>query len=281
MFEFHILGYEAYYVLWIFFLCAFLGNLAETIFCASENGVLDSRAGILYLPINPLYGVGGVVMAVFLAPHVGDPLAIFAIAALVGSVIEYVTSWVLQKFFDAKFWDYTDAPLNINGRICLKYSLYWGVLGLILVFILRGYLNWLIDAVPRDIGNVALAILTVIFVFAVIVSVLAIPRLSRRVEALRQHHVDRPRANPMTPAEVSELAPDRGLDKVVGLLAPDRLMVYNYPAMDTVNEYIDRTGQNKIGWYFNPKGIATTYDPNRPTTAANDTHPDEASTPAT
>lgn len=273
VFQFQILGYEAYYVLWVFFLCALLGNLAETVFCASENGVIDSRAGIVYLPINPLYGVGGVVMAVFLAPHVGSPIAIFLIAALVGSVIEYVTSWGLERFLGAKFWDYSGHPLNINGRICLQYSLYWGVLGLLLVFILKGYLNWLIDAVPRDVGNGVLLALTIVFVFACVVSVLAIPRFGRRVAGLRAAGVDRPRSNPMTPAEVSTIVPDKGLDKVVGVLAPDRLMVFNYPAMDDVNEYVARTGQDKIGWYFAPKGIAATYDPSRPTTPQNDIHP--------
>lgn len=264
MFEFQILGAESYYVLWVFFLCAFIGNVAETAFCASENGVIDSRAGILYLPINPLYGVGGVTMAVFLLPYVGDPIAIFFVGALVGSVIEYVTSWVLETFFGAKFWDYTGQPLNIGGRICLQYSIYWGVLALLLVFILLRYLTWIYTAIPRDVGNVVLQALTIVFTFAALVSILAIPRLSRRVAALRAAGIERPRSNPMTPAEVSQLVPDKGLDKLVGILAPDRLMVYNYPAMDQVNEYIDRTGQKKIGWYFSPRGIALKYDPNRP-----------------
>jgi predicted membrane protein len=60
-----------------------------------------------------------------------NSLAIFSLALIICSTIEYLSSYVMEKLFNARWWDYSKKPFNINGRICLKNALCFGVMGLI------------------------------------------------------------------------------------------------------------------------------------------------------
>lgn len=135
-----------------FIIFSFVGWIYECIYCTCNHGHWQNR-GFLYGPICPIYG-SGVVLALIvfhLIPPVetnGEhPLwAIFLICAVGSAILEFVTSWVLEKCFHALWWDYSSVPFNIQGRICLPATCGFGIAGVVVVRLLIPFL----DALPRD-----------------------------------------------------------------------------------------------------------------------------------
>ena len=133
-------GLNGYKLMLICFVGSFLGVVIETLWCLLRHGYIESRAGLVYGPFNLLYGAGAVVLALALYRfrNRGRWLS-FLGGMLVGSVVEYVCSWGQEALFGSRSWDYSAMPFNLNGRICLLYSCFWGVLGVL----------WIKDVYPR------------------------------------------------------------------------------------------------------------------------------------
>ena len=127
-----------FFVWFVVYSC--MGWLYETLYCTVKSGKWANR-GFLYGPMCPIYGVGALgISAVYehLRWEGGGDTAwwqIFVIAVLGSVVLEYSTSWLLEKMFHAYWGDYSDSPLNINGRVCLPASLAFGVAGLVVVYL--------------------------------------------------------------------------------------------------------------------------------------------------
>ena len=104
---------------------------------------------------------------------------------LSGSVTEYIVSFVGEKLLNTKWWDYSDKFLNINGRICLIYSIFWGLLGLYLIKVVNPLIDKLINFIKTKCGVVKLrsvaTISTVVLIIDCIVSGLAIDFFLTRV----------------------------------------------------------------------------------------------------
>lgn len=117
--------------LW-FLLYSFLGWVYESILVSVQERRWVNR-GFLNGPVCPIYGVGAVLADLLLSPLADRPVALFLIAAEGASVLEYVTSWAMERLFHARWWDYSDFPLNLNGRICLPAAAVFGVGGVAIV----------------------------------------------------------------------------------------------------------------------------------------------------
>jgi len=117
-------------LLLIFTLGSVLGLVIETVYYAVVFGGYQSRAGLVWGPFSPLYGFGAVVLTVMLNRvwH-KNGIVIFLFAMVVGTAVEYLTSWGLQTLFGAVAWDYSGTFGNIQGRVNLFFALVWGVLG--------------------------------------------------------------------------------------------------------------------------------------------------------
>ena len=152
-----------YFVLFIIF--SFLGYLLEVIFCVVKEKRIDNR-GFLYGPICPIYGVGALLM--ILISHLFNtynieitPVKIFIISFFGSMVLEYLTSVILEKIFHSTWWDYSDTPLNINGRVCIFYSFFFGIAGLVIVYVLIPYVNMIL----KNVTPIQYEILSLIFMF--------------------------------------------------------------------------------------------------------------------
>ena len=112
-------------IILLFFLYAFLGWCCEVAFAACKNGRFVNR-GFLNGPLCPIYGFGvmGVVLA--LAPLRGSFWPLYLGSVILTSAIELVTGWAMEKLFHARWWDYSNMPLNIMGYVCVPFSLVWG-----------------------------------------------------------------------------------------------------------------------------------------------------------
>ena len=118
--------------LFLFFLSyAFLGWICEEIWCTVKSRKITKR-GMLHGPICPIYGFGSVLILYLLEPWRTTWVRLFFASVIVTSILEYFTSWLLEKLFHAKWWDYSKEPLNLNGRVCIVNSAAFGVGGLAL-----------------------------------------------------------------------------------------------------------------------------------------------------
>ncbi|MCR4590899.1 MAG: putative ABC transporter permease [Lachnospiraceae bacterium] len=121
----------------LFMLYSFMGWIYECFFCVVKTGKWDKRS-FLYGPVCPIYGTGALIMTL-ITDYSGANrieltfLGIFLFSAIGSVFLEYGTSWVLEKIFHAVWWDYSDYPLNLHGRVCLFSSFGFGVAGLFTV----------------------------------------------------------------------------------------------------------------------------------------------------
>lgn len=113
-----------------FFVYSFLGWLLETIYALFVLGTFVKR-GFLYGPLCPIYGFGAILLIVILNKTKGKKTLEFFVSMIVFSVFEYIVSFVFEKVFGLRWWDYSNDFLNINGRISIAYSVAWGVIGLL------------------------------------------------------------------------------------------------------------------------------------------------------
>lgn len=113
-----------------FIIYSFLGWAMETFYAFYVHGHFVNR-GFLFGPICPLYGFGAIILIIFFKKYRKHSLKLFFIAALIFSVFEYVTGYVLDALFQLKWWDYTTDFFNLNGRISLLYSFVWGIVAIL------------------------------------------------------------------------------------------------------------------------------------------------------
>lgn len=126
-----------------FFLYSFIGWVMETILCSILEKHFVNR-GFLNGPICPIYGCGVLLILLCLTPvkeRISTLwlalLVVFVVGVVLASALEYVTSWLMEKLFHARWWDYSTHKFNLNGRICLDTSLAWGVLSILLVYLIQ------------------------------------------------------------------------------------------------------------------------------------------------
>lgn len=150
---FTILGTSIWRILTYFIIYSFVGFIIETIFALVCYGVIESRQSFLYGPFCGIYGVGAVVMYVILNKYFKkNKHLLFLGGFLVGSVVEYVLSFMGEILLDVRWWDYSDRFLNINGRVCFMYSIFWGLLGLYFMTVINPNVDKVIEFFKKKIN---------------------------------------------------------------------------------------------------------------------------------
>lgn len=112
---------------------SFLGWCCESIYCSLAKGEWINR-GFLTGPFCPIYGFGALITLYFLQYLPNSALIVFIGGLLLTSTLEYVTSWLMEKCFNARWWDYSKRPFNLNGRVCLLNSTLFGLMCLFLYY---------------------------------------------------------------------------------------------------------------------------------------------------
>ena len=125
---------NVFYLFMIFLIYSFVGYICEVICSSIWQKKLVNR-GFFCGPWLPIYGVGSIFVLYTLLRFKNDPVMVFILGALITSALEYFTSFILEKIFHNKWWDYEDHKCNINGRICLQNTLLFGLGSLIIIYI--------------------------------------------------------------------------------------------------------------------------------------------------
>lgn len=166
-------------IFWIFIIGCVFGCMVEVLNHFIHYGNFVSRSGLIYGPLNPVYGFGLVIFVLFLS-KIKNPILIFIGGMLLGGGFEYVCSFVQEKVFGTISWDYSHQLFNIGGRTSLKYMLIWGVLALIFMKFVYPILSNLIEKIPVKIGRILTVILVVFVIFDAVISIIACLRQSER-----------------------------------------------------------------------------------------------------
>ena len=164
-------------ILAYFIIYSVIGFLIETTFAFIMYGVLESRQSFLYGPFCSIYGLGAVVMILILRYFDKNNYTLFIAGYVIGSIVEYLVSLFGELILNTSWWDYSNRFLNINGRICFTYSIFWGLLGIYLIRSINPKIDKLIDWVGNKlspkISKTIITILMMFLLFDCIVSALA------------------------------------------------------------------------------------------------------------
>lgn len=133
---------------WYFLIYSFLGFLLEVAYVRAVRGTKRDRKCRLFLPICPVYGVGVLAVLALPAPVQEHTLLFLPAAGAVCTAVEYLTSLFYEKVFRVSFWDYSCLPLNLGGRVCLLFSLSWGVLAFVVLHLIHPAAAWLVGQLP-------------------------------------------------------------------------------------------------------------------------------------
>lgn len=180
-----------------FIIFSFVGWIYECTYCTCRGGHWQNR-GFLYGPVCPIYG-SGVVLALVVF-HLLPPMTtdgtyptweIFMVCAFGSAILEFVTSWVLEKCFHALWWDYSAVPFNIQGRICLPATCGFGIAG---VFVVRFLIPFL-ESLPRDQHVLLNELIGIAFAFVLgmdlALTVASLTRILERMESYETEFNDR------------------------------------------------------------------------------------------
>ncbi len=177
--------YRCCYVFLIFIFYAFLGYLVEVVCCSLIEKRLVVNRGFCLGPYLPIYGISCIVMSSFLIRYKEDPIALFVMSALVCTLIEYMTSYILEKIFKARWWDYSEKRFHIEGRVCLENALLFGIGGLVCIYLMNPFFLSLLKRLNQTTLIVISCILMVIFLTDVIITIVTMCQLKIATKCFR------------------------------------------------------------------------------------------------
>lgn len=185
MWTWKICNFELYFLFYNFMLYSFFGWIYESTFVSVKNRTLVNR-GFLNGPVIPIYGAGATIVYMFLAPIQDRASYVFVGGMLIATILEYITSYVMEKLFHAKWWDYSNMKYNIEGRVCLLASLFWGFLSILMIDVLQPAVSHLIEMIPRHTGEVLGVFLALLFLTDFVVTVIYTVQWDKKLEEMER-----------------------------------------------------------------------------------------------
>ena len=153
----------------LFIIYSFLGLCMDMVVCYIATKEWVNR-GFLIGPICPIYGCGCLLIILLLDRYLKDPIVLFVMAMLLCSLLEYFTSYLMEKLFKARWWDYSHKKYNINGRICLDNIFAFGILGLLMMYLVNPFVVKILEYVSLNINNVMAIVIAIIFIIDNLIS---------------------------------------------------------------------------------------------------------------
>lgn len=178
--DFNIFELITYFIIY-----SFLGWTMESV----VRSICEKRlinTGFLRGPFCPIYGIGAIIMFLFLNNFENRPILLFFIAITVLTAWEYIVGVLLEKMFNTKYWDYSNQKFNFQGRICLTNSICWGILGVIFVKYLHPFIQSFISKIDSGILKYSIAIISIVFIVDLIISVIKVKNIKSTLEKIEK-----------------------------------------------------------------------------------------------
>ena len=170
---------------WVFLIYAFLGWCSEVVFAALNTGKFVNR-GFCNGPICPIYGFGMHFVSLCLMPFRDNLPLLFILSLLLTSFIEFITGFVLEKFFNQKWWDYSKMPFNIKGYVCLKFSVLWGLACVFIIRLVHPFILKLIGILPRWLSLTGALFFGAVLAADFVITIINLMKLPRRLRAIEE-----------------------------------------------------------------------------------------------
>ena len=167
-------------IFYLFLLGCIFGWLVEGIWTLLKKGILVNHSALVIGPFNIIYGIGVLALTVALYKLKDEGIIkIFIKSFIIGTIIEYVSSLYMEYSLGFVAWNYSSKFMNINGRVCLAYSIFWGILGIIWIKIIYPKAKILIDKIPKKAGTKLIKIISIFLIFDLAFSQACIDRAKR------------------------------------------------------------------------------------------------------
>ena len=164
---------------------SFLGWVMESIFRSiSEKKIINT--GFLKGPFCPIYGVGAIIMLLFLKRFSDNLVVLFVVSVVVLTIWEYLVGVLLEKLFHTKYWDYSNNKFNFQGRICLTNSIFWGILGVVFVKYIHPAIENLIEKIDVRILIFVYSILGIVILVDTISSIIKVKNIKVTLEKIEK-----------------------------------------------------------------------------------------------
>lgn len=168
---------KLYKLLYIFIITSICGYFVELVWSLVTKGIFINHSAVVIGPFNFAYGICGVVLTLLLYKFKDESyLKIFLLSFIGGSILEYIMSWGMELVLGFTAWDYSNSFLNINGRICLLFSIFWGILGILWIKILYPQIEKMLNKINPKIYKIVIICLTIFLLFDILLTVSSVNR---------------------------------------------------------------------------------------------------------
>lgn len=145
------MAYFMYFVLY-----SFVGFILETLYTLITRGILISKKCFLMNLLCPVYGLGAIAIISCTRPIKQYKILTFVMGGLAATVVEYVLHFIYQEILGVSIWNYSNLPYNINGRVCLMFTVFWSILSMGLVYFIHPLVEKRMAAMPKTLFAVLL-----------------------------------------------------------------------------------------------------------------------------
>ena len=213
-----------------FIIYSVVGCVVETLYGAITMGVVQSRRSFLYGPFLGIYGVAAVVIVLFTQNKNISSFRLFLGGFIFGSIVEYVISFALEAVMGTKWWDYSNNFLNINGRICLLYSVFWGLLTAVLVKKVNPHIDNLLNKLIGKIGANKFKIITYLITFLIFIDCILTCYAQRQfiIRTAVNNNIDIKNKKEII-VEYEKTSQNKTLNNIINTFWGDKKMIKTFP----------------------------------------------------
>jgi len=184
-----LLNYSVLVLFYYFVIYSFMGWCIESVYATINKREFVNR-GFLHGPFCPIYGFGTLSIIILLKPIESNYGFLFLGAVFLTSSLEYITGYILETAFNSTWWDYSDQPYNLHGRICLSFSMIWGLVAMIILKVVHPYIVYIVNLIPPNNGRMIFSITFVYFIIDFIITVITIFKLRSLLTQLNVAYSD-------------------------------------------------------------------------------------------
>lgn len=166
-------------IFWIFVIGSVFGFFAEMLYALVYTRTLIIRQGLIYGPFIQIYGIGAVAYYLLIS-NVQEPKKAFFLGMVMGGILEYFCSFFQEIFFGTISWDYSNLFLNLNGRICLLYCVYWGIIAIMYLKIVYPVFQKMEPLIYKKSIRIVTVFLMLFMAFDITISCMAANRQQER-----------------------------------------------------------------------------------------------------
>ena len=155
----------------IFIIFSFVGWVSEVLYVGIFFEHKFVNRGFLHGPLCPIYGFGGLSILLLPAFLYDTWIPLFCASMVFGTIVEYVSSWILEKLFHTRWWDYSHYKFNIKGRVCLLNSLLFGALGVVIIHFIQPHVMKLLSFFSDLVLNISADVIAVALTVDLLITV--------------------------------------------------------------------------------------------------------------